>query len=83
MARHTEEEVDESDYVDGFAPPGAVTILSVNPGEYVIFPNGVASFAKKYGAEAVNVDPDGSVYVLREGLTKNKLRWVDLVEDVS
>lgn len=82
MVSHIEE-VDEADFVEGYAPHNAVTILSVSPGEYVIFPNGVSTFAKKYGAEAISVDPDGTIWALKEGLKKNKLKWVDIVEEAE
>jgi hypothetical protein len=61
--------------------PHLPLLLSTGPGDYVIFPEGVVAFARKHGAEAIGIDPDGNVFALREGLQKGKLAWVELTFD--
>lgn len=59
----------------GNADPGLPLIVSTSQGDYTIFPRGIREFAEKHNAEAVNIDADGHIWALREGLG-NKMDWV-------
>jgi hypothetical protein len=75
----TEEQREE--LLAGYAQPGLAMVLSTAEGEYVIFPEGIKKFAQDHKAEAVFVDENAHVHVLREGLIKDKLMWVLLTVD--
>jgi hypothetical protein len=62
----------------GYTEASLALVLSLAPGEYVIFPNGIRKFAADHSGEAVFIDEDQHVYVLRSGLTKDKMKWVQL-----
>jgi hypothetical protein len=80
LADHTDDDDDEG-VISGQIEPGHSLVLSTAPGEYVIFPDGVSKFASSHKGEAVFLDDGQHVYVLRAGLQKDKMKWVQLTED--
>lgn len=61
-----------------------VMVLQVAEGEYIIFPHGVKSIADRYEAEAIAVNPDGDIEVLRKGLTDSApMAWVSVVKELE
>lgn len=77
MEENTNEEVQAVfDYVPS-------TTFQIGDGEYIVFPEGMKKFADKYRAEAISIEADGDIMVLRAGPKKDSLRWVSLVaEDI-
>lgn len=67
--------------ISGQTEPDHSLVLSTAPGEYIIFPSGIRTFAAKHAGEAVFVDEDQHVYVLRSGVAKDKMKWVQLTID--
>lgn len=55
--------------------------LGIEEGTFLMFPQGVKAFADKHRAEAVCVNPNGDIEVLRAGLDNSLLRWVSIVDD--
>lgn len=78
MARPTDDNEADVELIHGEAEPDHSLVLTMSPGEYIIFPSGVRTFAAKHNAEAVSVDPDGHVDVLRSGIKKDQMKWVRL-----
>lgn len=72
------------DYEDalpmGQAHPDLTMVLSVDRGDYIIFPEGMRKFAEKHKAEAIGVDPNGNIFVLRGGFG-GRMAWVELTID--
>lgn len=59
-----------------------VMVFQVGEGEFIIFPNGVKSIAERYEAEAIAVNPEGEIEVLRQGFSpKDPMAWVSVVTE--
>jgi hypothetical protein len=81
MAENTEDKDEGTgESVFDYVPSAA---FQIGDGEYIIFPEGMKKFADKYRAEAISIESDGDIMVLRTGPKKDQLRWVSLVaEDI-
>lgn len=57
------------------------TAFQTGDGEYIVFPEGMKKFADTYRAEAIGIDADWDIQVLRIGPKKDQLKWVSIIVD--
>jgi hypothetical protein len=63
MSKDMEEKTDGGSFWYGYEPPLTVTVVMPDEStQQYIFPEGVRAFAKKYGADAIQVEPDLLMY---------------------
>lgn len=80
MTESTDKEDEGGPDVYSYVPS---TAFQIADGQYIVFPEGMKKFADKYRAEAISIEEDGDIMVLRTGPKKDQLRWVSLVaEDI-